>query len=497
MRKTWEHLMFKNVPGNEDQFSSKIPEQASGESVDSISRERGSRRISHTLHLSLILADVVFTFGIYVLVVWLRNGPVFWDYWYNVSTAILMTAVVVMANAGVGAYSRNCREFEVRDVCEQMIAATGGFLCILVVFFFLPEPFKGSRSSILSTMAIAPLASLTLRYIVFRARRQVLGKRVILVIADVHSMTPFLEWMQLLHSTYEVHFISPVTGLVQSSPSQEDALAGMTMDEASAALSRNLEAIVIAEAPESLPVHFLNRLVTINFNSLPVYLLESFHAREWQTVPLSTVSARWALNEGFSLSQSATYSRLKRLTDILFATLSLILCSPVLLLVAILVKLDSRGPVIYRQQRVGLHERHFTIYKFRTMRVGSDKGPAYTSENDSRVTRLGSFLRKTRLDELPQMVNVLRGEMSLIGPRAEWNLLVSDYERNIPYYHLRHLVKPGITGWAQVNYSYGANIRDTQIKLSYDLYYVRYFSFMLDLSIIIKTVYVIVFGKGR
>jgi lipopolysaccharide/colanic/teichoic acid biosynthesis glycosyltransferase len=131
------------------------------------------------------------------------------------------------------------------------------------------------------------------------------------------------------------------------------------------------------------------------------------------------------------------------------------------------------------------------------MKVGSDKGDGYTREGDSRVSRLGSFLRKSRLDELPQLWNVLKGDMSLIGPRAEWVRLVADYERQIPHYHYRHLVSPGITGWAQVNYPYGASLEDTVEKFSYDLYYIRNFSLRLDAEVVLKTLHTMLFGKGR
>jgi lipopolysaccharide/colanic/teichoic acid biosynthesis glycosyltransferase len=124
-------------------------------------------------------------------------------------------------------------------------------------------------------------------------------------------------------------------------------------------------------------------------------------------------------------------------------------------------------------------------------------GPLYASEGDKRITRIGRFLRTSRLDELPQIVNVIKGEMSLIGPRAEWDRLVADYEKQIPCYHFRHLVCPGITGWAQINYPYGASIDDTLRKLEYDLYYIRHFSFRLDASIVLKTIHVMLFGKGR
>jgi lipopolysaccharide/colanic/teichoic acid biosynthesis glycosyltransferase len=131
------------------------------------------------------------------------------------------------------------------------------------------------------------------------------------------------------------------------------------------------------------------------------------------------------------------------------------------------------------------------------MKPGSDRGDAYTREGDHRVSLLGTFLRKTRIDELPQLWNVLRGDMSMIGPRAEWIRLVEGYEREIPYYHFRHLVRPGITGWAQVNYPYGASIEDTLMKFSYDLYYIRNFSMQLDAEVLLKTLHVIFFGMGR
>ena len=137
------------------------------------------------------------------------------------------------------------------------------------------------------------------------------------------------------------------------------------------------------------------------------------------------------------------------------------------------------------------------IYKFRSMKVGSEKGAKYTAANDSRLTPIGKFLRKSRLDELPQFWNVLIGDLSIIGPRAEWVDLVESYEKKFPYYHFRHEIKPGITGWAQVNYSYGQNDEDTIEKLNYDLYYIRKYSPLLDVIIVVKTLYMVIFGRGQ
>jgi lipopolysaccharide/colanic/teichoic acid biosynthesis glycosyltransferase len=179
------------------------------------------------------------------------------------------------------------------------------------------------------------------------------------------------------------------------------------------------------------------------------------------------------------------------------SALTLIITSPILAVVAAIIKIEGRGPVFFSQTRVGQHGSLFTLYKFRTMEVGSESKGLYTVEGDPRVTRLGHWLRVTRLDELPQLWNVLRGEMSLIGPRAEWIKCVERYEKSIPYYHFRHLVRPGITGWAQVNYPYGASIEDTVEKLMFDLYYIRHFSLVLDATVILKTLHVMLFGKGR
>jgi len=185
------------------------------------------------------------------------------------------------------------------------------------------------------------------------------------------------------------------------------------------------------------------------------------------------------------------------MSDVALALLGLTLCLPLLLLCAAAVWLDDRGPVFFSQSRVGKNRLPFQVYKFRTMREEIVNGDPYTHANDNRITRAGRILRALRLDELPQLWNVLRGDMSLIGPRAEWAKLVERYEKEIPCYHFRHLVKPGITGWAQVNYPYGANLEDTLRKLEYDLYYIRHFSFVLDASIVLKTIYVMLGGKGR
>ena len=195
--------------------------------------------------------------------------------------------------------------------------------------------------------------------------------------------------------------------------------------------------------------------------------------------------------------QSTVSRATKRFMDIVLSAGGLLVLSPILLLVALLIKLDSPGPIMYRQSRVGLRGRPFLILKFRSMRQDAEKsGPQWAQMDDPRITRVGRLLRRSRLDEFPQLINVLRGEMSLVGPRPERPMFVQDLRKIIPYYDLRHTVRPGITGWAQTNFRYGASAEDAQMKLQYDLYYVKRLSLMLDMRILVQTVRVMLVGEG-
>lgn len=196
---------------------------------------------------------------------------------------------------------------------------------------------------------------------------------------------------------------------------------------------------------------------------------------------------------------SKCYAGLKRIADLALSMTLLAATAPVMAVIAAMIKLETPGPVVFSQERVGMLGRRFTVYKFRSMRQDAERhtGPTWAKENDDRVTRFGAFLRKTRLDELPQVWNVLRGDMSFIGPRPERPYFVDLLNSKIRYYDLRHYVKPGITGWAQVMYPYGASIEDAYHKLEYDLYYAKNISLKLDLLILLKTVGVVIKGEGR
>lgn len=211
------------------------------------------------------------------------------------------------------------------------------------------------------------------------------------------------------------------------------------------------------------------------------------------------------LNSGYFLHQKAfsilstqRNQRIKRVLDIVVSLTALICLLPIMLLVAIAIRLESPGRVIYKQLRVGQFNQEFEVLKFRSMVNNAENGKAqWAQKNDPRVTRIGKFIRKTRLDELPQFVNVLRGEMSLVGPRPEREVFICDLEKEISYYRFRHSVRPGITGLAQVSYPYGDSIEDAVWKHKYDIYYIKHHSLRSDFKILLKTIKVVLFGMGR
>jgi sugar transferase (PEP-CTERM system associated) len=195
--------------------------------------------------------------------------------------------------------------------------------------------------------------------------------------------------------------------------------------------------------------------------------------------------------------QGIVVRTIKRSMDLSISLIGLVVALPLMAAVAILVKLDSPGPVFYRQVRVGLRAQPYMILKFRSMFTDAEKGGArWTSEKDPRIARVGWYLRKWRLDEIPQLINVIRGEMSLVGPRPERPVFVQELRGVIPFYDLRHAVRPGITGWAQTQFRYGASTEDSHVKLQYDLYYVKYLSIQLDLRIFLETIRVVLRGEG-
>jgi sugar transferase (PEP-CTERM system associated) len=241
----------------------------------------------------------------------------------------------------------------------------------------------------------------------------------------------------------------------------------------------------------------LRQLLDCKVSGTKVYDLNTHFEKTLGQIRIDFLNASWLIfGDGFN--QGAWRTAVKRVFDLVSASILLLGTAPVMLVTALLIKLESPGPVLYRQERVGQNGRNFSISKFRSMRTDAEKDgkPVWAAANDSRVTRVGNVIRRLRIDELPQLFNVLRGDMSLVGPRPERPFFVEQLTQEIPFYALRHSVKPGVTGWAQVRYPYGATVEDSLEKLQYDLYYVKNHTLFLDLVVLMETVGVVLTGKG-
>jgi sugar transferase (PEP-CTERM system associated) len=253
--------------------------------------------------------------------------------------------------------------------------------------------------------------------------------------------------------------------------------------------------VSLADARGKLP---MDKLLDMKLNGVVFDHLASVYEEYTGKIALENLRPSWLIfSEGFRKSRLLTAT--KRVADVIAAIIGLVIAAPIMAVVALVVRVSSPGPALYHQERVGQHGRVFTVHKFRSMRTDAEAGTGavWATRNDTRVTPVGAFLRKTRLDELPQLWNVLRGDMSLVGPRPERPEFVRMLTEQIPFYGQRHSVKPGVTGWAQVSYTYGASVEDAMEKLQYDLFYIKNLSIGLDLFVLFKTVQTVVLKRGQ
>ncbi len=240
----------------------------------------------------------------------------------------------------------------------------------------------------------------------------------------------------------------------------------------------------------------IKALMDCKFMGFPIEYGINFFEKLSGKILVERVNPDWIIFSSY-FTQKRIFTITKAIPECFLALIGLIIASPLLAIAAVIIKIESPGPVLYRQERVGLKGKTFYLYKLRSMRSDAEKdGPVWAMENDTRITRFGQFIRKTRIDELPQLFNVLKGDMSLVGPRPERPVFVEQLNKVIPYYALRHYVKPGVTGWAQIRYPYGASEEDALRKLEYDLYYVKYMSIQIDLWVIFQTIKTMLFLKG-
>ena len=401
----------------------------------------------------------------------------------------LQVSLVAVGAYGVASF------LSLRFAAARLAVALSLGVMVLSLVFFLVPPLALWRSNLLYSTVIATVLLVTVRALLGKTLGgETFKRRIVVLGAGVRAAQ-----IQSLSQQPGINFV--VAGFVlmgEAEPIVQGALPrGDIPNLAAHIVDQNASEVVLAldERRNALPMKDLLRVRT---TGVQVSEISSFLERETGRIDLKSVNPSWLIfSDGFASSRMLS-SVFKRAFDIIAGGLLLALTLPIILLTAIAIKLESKGPAFYRQRRVGLYNEGFDILKLRSMRQDAEvAGTAvWAAEDDPRITRIGRFIRKVRIDELPQTWTVLKGEMSFVGPRPERPQFVQQLEEQLPFYAERHMVKPGITGWAQINYPYGASIEDSRHKLEYDLYYAKNYSPFLDLLILLQTLRVVLWPVG-
>jgi len=453
---------------------------------------------------SLIIIEQILFAGALFLAVYINQHFIFIEF-QGISESFLLLYAVIFAlinqlsSLALGLYNSKLRE-SFRGIFRRML------MCVAVGFFAvtLINPLYGPYILPIEILAIASLISVILvssfRYFTFKIDLFGFGKRKILIIGagDRASIIEKRMRRDVDRQDFDVHGFVVMPG---DSPNgiQEETRIQLEGSLVNYSLDHNIDEIVVAndERRNNLPV---DELFACKIRGIEITEILDFIERETGQIAVNLIYPSWVIYSNGFASNNHLRNSLDWFFNAVMATVLLCITWPVMLITAILIKLTDGiyAPVFYRQERVGLDGEPFNIIKFRSMYLDAEKnGAQMASENDHRITKIGSYLRKYRIDELPQIYNVLHGDMGFVGPRPERPTFVQQLIKNIPYYNERHNVKPGLTGWAQLKYPYGATENDSLEKLKYDLYYIKHRSFLLDLLILIRTVEIVLFGKGR
>lgn len=421
------------------------------------------------------------------------------DAWYSpeqlLEAAVVFSLAFITSCSALGLY-RKTLDKEEYNLLERISFSFAVAIFMLVFVYYSIPGLMLARSVLVCAIFFSFVGLLLTRYIFYRfASHDKLVRRVLVVGSGERAGELELVNSKFVHRGFEiVGYVS-----LENEPRQVDNAIyineNLTLVDVVEAEKVDEVVIAVDDRRRKLPV---DDLLDIKFSGVLVMDLQTFYEREQRLVFLEALSPSWLVfSDGFV--NSGFRPIVKRCFDIMASTLLLAVSWWVMLLTMMAIYLESGfgAPVFYRQQRVGYRNKNFDVIKFRSMRVDAEKnGAQWASKTDDRVTKVGKFIRKYRIDELPQLFNVFKGEMSFVGPRPERPQFVNGFEETIPYYKERHRVKPGITGWAQLCYPYGANEYDTRQKLQYDLYYVKNYSLFLDLTIMMSTVEVVLWGKG-
>ena len=445
---------------------------------------------------ALVLLDVCALWAGWVLASNWRLTP-YWGYEFRLAhqTELCMHAAVFLI-AGILFETYDPRRpyaslTEVRKLAGGYILAG---LAELLLFFFRTQPAVGRGIFALNIAIFAGIA--TAGRFVFSLIGTDFFKRQALVVTSGDVGAALLgELKRAASSVYQVQgYVAPARDM--SAPNTAPWL-GDGSDLPDLIDRRRIDTVIVSSSMECWN-RYLPALIGARNRGVEIVDLASVCERFLNRIPCDHITELWLL-WGLMGRSSLYVTRLKRVVDFVLATTLFVVTLPVTLLVALAIRLTSKGPVLYRQERIGLHNRPFHVIKFRSMLHGAEdqSGPVWASVDDPRTTGLGRWLRRWRVDELPQLWNVIKGDMSLVGPRPERSVFVNEFLTAVPMYIQRHGLRPGITGWGQIHYDYAASREQTREKLEYDLFYVKNASFLLDLAILLRTTRAVVSVRGR
>ncbi|MFO1435816.1 MAG: TIGR03013 family XrtA/PEP-CTERM system glycosyltransferase [Gammaproteobacteria bacterium] len=441
---------------------------------------------------ALILLASVYVGAAFVMMIGDDGGELISGRQLHLQAALFALAMVAMMTA-MGLYQRDSREGPKAQLLRLVLSFAGGLIAIFCIWLMSPQLFIGGRAFgaalVASFVGIASCRFLCVPRTDTRLSRRVL----VLGVGHRALQISSLRRRSDRHGVTIVGFVDigsePV--VVQG---RKIFAAGDSLYELAAKYDVDEIVVAMDERRKCLPLH---QVLECKMHGIRVIDEGSYLERQLGKIRLDALQpSSLVFGDGFTQAVLKPYS--KRLFDIVVSLVLLVLVAPLMILTALAIYWESRGKgsIFYSQERVG-QGKIFRVYKFRSMREDAEKnGAVWAKKDDDRVTRVGKFIRKTRIDELPQLYNVLRGDMSFVGPRPERPHFVQQLANEIPYFELRHHVKPGITGWAQVCYPYGASVDDAREKLQYDLYYLKNYSLFLDIMIIVQTLQVVIWGKG-
>jgi len=421
------------------------------------------------------------------------------DSWYTEQditfASIIFASAMSLSCLGLGLYRRTLSGEDYNLVARACVSFGIAIFAIVTIYYLLPELYV-ARSVLIYAVAFAFLGIILTRYLFYKIVNIERLKRRFLVIGSGKKAYQLITLNDsFIHRGFTiVGFLAMPDEIPVVSQSQL-----ITYDKQIIAIAEKYKIDEIVIAVDDRRMQFpLDELLDCKMSGLTIMNIEEFYEREQGLISLENVNPSWLIFcDGFAQGDFRALE--KRVFDVFASLILLSVTWPFMLLAALAIVLESgfKGPVLYRQVRVGEKNQNFEVLKFRSMKTDAEKdGAQWAQQNDNRITRVGRVIRKCRIDELPQIFNVLRGDMSFVGPRPERPEFVQGFNERIPYYRERHRVKPGITGWAQLCYPYGANENDTIQKLQYDLYYVKNYSLFLDFSIMFNTIEVILWGKG-